>query len=247
MYLHNFKQWVEGRERMKGKLRLNFTAADWVVCWMHLPEITGVIGKWKPKYLTFGAIWCIRWSWKGNSLVFSQSGICIRVVWIIFGPLSISSGSTEQLSTDTNLFRHLCTAGNTCTWVHRLGAGSVPGNSLQKVEGCVFSVCPAHTPVAPNQTHEWRPPDPARRACPGLPPDRANKSHTWSWWHWRVPLPATGLLHVFLTLQCKGMPWANIFCNMHVLHWDSVFVYSSKLLCLAVSSCFPAVASVWLC
>lgn len=57
MYLHNFKQWVEGRERMKGKLRLNFTAADWVVCWMYLPEITGVIGKWKPKYLT-NNIWC---------------------------------------------------------------------------------------------------------------------------------------------------------------------------------------------
>lgn len=121
MYLHNFKQWVEGREHMKGKLCLNFTAADWVVCWMYLPEITGVIGKRKPKYLTFGAIWCIRWSWKGNSLVFSQGGVRIRVVWIIFGPLSISSGSTEQLSTDTNLFRHLCTAGNTCTWVHGLG------------------------------------------------------------------------------------------------------------------------------
>lgn len=108
----------------------------------------------------------------------------------------------------------------------------MPGNSLEKVQGCVFSVCPTHIPVAPNQTREWRPPDPAWTACLDLPPGRANNSGTWSWWHWRVFLPAAGLLHVFLTLQCKGMPWANTFCNMHLLHWDSAFVYSSEVLWL---------------
>lgn len=92
MYLQNFKQWVGRTEWMKGKLRLNFAAADWAVCWNYLPEIAGVIWKQKPKSLTFGAIWCIRWSWKGTSLVFSQGSVYIRVVWIIFGSLSISSG-----------------------------------------------------------------------------------------------------------------------------------------------------------
>lgn len=241
MDLHNFKQWVGRRECVKRKLCVNFAAADWVVCWAYLPEITGVIWKQKPKYLTFGAIWCIRWSWKGASLVFSQGGVRVRVVWIIFGSWSISSGKHRAALADTNLFRHPCTAGSTCTcraWAGgRISAWEQPGG----VEGCVFRVCPSHTPVVP------KPPDPAWRACPHLPPDSANGSGTRSWWHWRVSLPAARLWQVFLILQCQTMPWANTFCNVHVLHWDSVFVYSSELLCLAVSPCLPAVASVWFC
>lgn len=215
-------------------MSLNFATADWVVCWIYLPEITGVIWKQKAKYLTFGAIWCARWSWKGASLVFSRGGVCIGVVWIISGPLSISSGKHSPAVTDS-LFGSLCSAGVTCTCRAWTGAGSVPG-IIREGRGLLFSVCPAHTPAAPNQSCEGTPPDPAWRACPDLPPNRANKSGRWSWWHWRVSLPAAGFLHVFLTLQCRGMPWANAFCNMHVLHWGSVFVYGSKLLCLAVCS-----------
>lgn len=115
MYLHSFKKWVGRRGRMKGKLYQNFTVAEWLVYWMHLTEITGVTGKQKSKYLAFGAIWSITWSWKDDFLVFSQGSVCIHIVWIIFAALSIPSGSTGRLSTDPNLFRHLCAAGSTYT------------------------------------------------------------------------------------------------------------------------------------
>ena len=138
MYLHNFKKWVGRRGCMKGKLYQNFTVAEWLAYWMYLPEITGVIGKQKTKYLAFDAIWSITWSWKANFLVFSQGSVCTHIVWIIFGPLSIPSGSTDRLSTDPNLFRHLCAPGSTYTKCNTFtGAGLLPGNSLEKVEGCV--------------------------------------------------------------------------------------------------------------
>lgn len=66
-------QKVGGKEGgyMKGNLYQNFAVAEWLVYWTYLPEITEVIGKHKIKYLVFGAIWSITWSWKGDFLVFS--------------------------------------------------------------------------------------------------------------------------------------------------------------------------------
>lgn len=121
MYLHHVRKWVGRRGRTKGKLYQNFTVADWLVYWLYLPEITGVIGKQKTEV---SGIWCHlihnqklkrRFLCFYDFLLFSQGCVSIHIVWIIFGPLSIPPGSTDRLSTVPNLFRHLCAAGSPYT------------------------------------------------------------------------------------------------------------------------------------
>jgi len=78
---------------------------------------------------------------------------CLAYIWTIKHP-------TRGLSTDPSPFRHPCAAGSTYACNTFTGGRAAAGNGPEKVEGCVFSVCSGDTAGAPNQTRQWRPPDP---------------------------------------------------------------------------------------
>lgn len=207
--------------------------------------------KTKRKYLACGAIWSITWSWKGDFLVFSQGSVCIQIVWIVSGPLSTPSGSTDRHSTDPRGVRHLCAAGSPTQAGRLPRAGSVPGNSPKKAKGGVFSICSGDTLVRPNQTYELRCPDPVWRACPDLPSspqtEQTSPAHG--------PNGVRGFLTCSRTFacvphlpQCKGMHWANIFCSqarcLSFIGTVTLFTALSCSVCGCILVCLSALASV---